>query len=602
VKRAGAAALLTLAGVCFGASRATLSSSRYLDHVKYLASDELGGRGTGTAGLEKAARYLAARYKALGLEPAFGDSYLQPFTVTMNAKLGSKNRLSDTLNKDKFKAIQDFVPFNFSSSGRVTAPVVFAGYGITASEYGYDDYAGLDVTGKIVLVLRYEPQEYDDKSVFEGRVYTRHAQFDSKAINAKMHGAKAVILINNPVTHAGDNDRLETFGRTAGPSEAGIPMVQMKPAAARLWMEAAGRSMQEIVEGIDKDLKPRSFAFPDSLKATIEVDLIRETKTVYNVAGVLRGSTDEYLVIGAHYDHLGLGEQFSLAPSQVGKVHPGADDNASGVAGVLELAAAFSGQRPRRGIVFANFAGEEIGLLGSSYFTEHPPAPIEKCSAMLNMDMIGRMKDGAVIIGGAGTAADFKPLLDEEARRFPKLKLEYNEQSGVGSSDHTSFTAKRVPVLFFFTGLHGDYHRPSDTWDKINADGAVELLDLVGDIANQLAESPARPEFVKVADPPKPSGSGGGGSGGYGPSFGSIPDMAFSGPGVKFSDLREGSPAAKAGLKAGDVMVEFDGKKIDNLYDFTYALRGKQPGDEVSVKVLRGGTPYTVQVKLEARN
>lgn len=593
--------LLLLAASAYSAARVGLDSSRYLDHIKYLASDQLKGRGTGTPELEQAARYIADQYKAIGLEPAFGKSFLQPFTVTTNAKLGTHNRFTDSLTRDKLQVEKDFVPFNFSSSGKIAGQVVFAGYGITAKEYNYDDYEGLDVKGKIVLVLRYEPQEYDEKSVFAGKVYTRHAQFDSKAINAKMHGAKGLVLINNPISHPNEGDRLEKFGRAAGPSEAGIPFVQIKPDVAVKWIQAAQKDLREISEGIDKDLKPRSFTLPESVRIDMEIDLIREQKTVHNVGAFLRGETAEYVVIGAHYDHLGLGEQFSMAPSMIGQPHHGADDNASGTAGTLELARFFMAQpKPKRGILFLNFAAEELGLLGSAYFVEHPSSPLTDCAAMINLDMIGRMKEGAVIVGGAGTGAGFTFMLDRMAKQHPSLKMEYSEQSGVGSSDHTSFTTQRVPVLFFFTGLHMDYHRPTDTWDKINGDGAMDLLALVADVTSELTGPSPRAQFQKLAEPPRAM-AGTSSSSGYGPSFGSIPDMAFSGKGVKFSDLREGSPAQKAGLKAGDIMTSFDGKTIDNLYDFTYALRSKSVGDEVDVNVLRNGQPLTVKVKLEAR-
>lgn len=598
--RAAVAAIIVCSLSSSGASKAGLDPSRYIEDVKYLASEQLRGRGNGMPELELAAKYIADQYKAAGLAPAFGKSYFQPFMLTTNAKVGDHNKFSDTLSKQKWQMEKDFVPFNFSSSAKVTAPVVFAGYGITAKEYNYDDYEGLDVKGKIVLVLRYEPQEFDENSVFAGKVMTRHAQFDAKAINAKMHGAAGVLLINNVVAHPNDTGKLEKFGRAAGPSEAGVPFVQLRPEMVDSWFAASGKNLKEIAEGIDKDLKPRSFAFDAKLKATLEVDVVREVKKVHNVGAYLKGETDEFIIVGGHYDHLGLGEQFSLAPSQAGKAHVGADDNASGTAGVLELARHFAaGPKPKRGLLFLNFAGEELGLLGSAYLTENSPLPLDKAVAMINMDMIGRMREGSVIVGGVGTGSTFKPMMDTLSAKHPSLKLEMSEQGGVGSSDHTSFTAKRIPVLFFFTGLHMDYHRPTDTWDKINAEGAVELLGLVSEAATELSAG-NRPQFQKVAEPPPMAGGTSSGSG-YGPSFGSIPDMAFSGKGVKFSDLREGSPAQKAGLKPGDIMVAFDGKKIDNLYDFTYALRGKVVGDEIPVTVIRGGEQMTVRVKLEAR-
>lgn len=586
-----------LAGTLFAAS-IDIVPSKYLDHVKYLASDELKGRGNGTPELDKAAKYLAAQFKAIGIKPAFDGSYLQPFPLTTNAKLGDNNRFVDTTGK-KLALDKDYTPLNFSSSGKVSGDVVFAGYGITAAEYNYDDYAGIDVKGKIVLLLRYEPQETDEKSVFLGKNPTRHATLADKATNAKMHGAKGVVMIQNRATHP--EDKLERFGRTAGPNEAGIPFVMAKAGIGEAWIEASGRKLADVIAAIDRDLKPQSFALASTVDPHLEVDVRREIKTVHNVGAYLPGETDEYVVIGAHYDHLGLGEQYSLAPSQIGKPHLGADDNASGAAGVVELARWFAKQpKQKRGILFLSFAGEELGLLGSSYFTEHNPLGGDKAAAMLNMDMIGRLnKEGSVVIGGAASGSSLKQTLEAVARRHSQLKLDYSEQGG-GGSDHTSFITKRVPSLFFFTGLHGDYHRPSDTWDKINAEGAAQVLAMVADVATELAAAPERPQFVKVADAPRPGGAGSGG-GGYGPSFGSVPDMAFSGKGVRFSDLREGSPAAKAGLKAGDIMVEFDQKPIENLYDFTYALRGRMVGDTIVVRVLRNGAPVTVNVLLEAR-
>lgn len=581
--------------------RNVLDSARYLEHIKFLASEDLQGRGTGSPELEKAGRYLVDQYKALGLRPAFGKSFLQPFKVTTNAKLGTKNQFTDSINGKKLKVEQDFIPFNFSSSGTVSGEVVFAGYGITAKEYNYDDYEGLDVQGKIVLVLRYEPQIYDDKSVFAGKVYTRHSQLDAKAINAKMHGAKGIILINNPITSPNDTERLDTFGRTAGPSEAGVPYLQLKPAFVEPWMKAAGKDLKEIVDGIDQDLKPRSFQFPASVTVNFHIDLVRESRTVHNVGAYLPGETDEYIIIGAHYDHLGLGEQFSMAPNMVGKPHFGADDNASGTAGTLELASFFQrGSKPRRGILFLNFSAEELGLLGSGYYVDHPAFPQEKCVAMINLDMIGRMQDHTIIVGGAGTGSTFQALLDQAIPNHPDLKLEISDQSGVGSSDHTSFTTRGIPVLFFFTGLHLDYHRPTDTWDRIEVKGALQLLDLVSDVASSLLNGAGRPQFIKVAAPSSHGGGTVSGTG-YGPSFGSLPDMAFSGSGVRFTDVREGSPAQKAGLQGGDVLIEFDDKKIDNLYDFTYALRAKAPGDTVVVKIIRHGETIIKDVVLEAR-
>jgi hypothetical protein len=580
-----------------------IDADHYLNYVKVLASEKMRGRGTGSKELETAAELIAKEFKAAGLQPVAG-SYFQRFPVTTQAKLGASNRL--TLHLDGQKTAvpfeKDFIPLNFSSAGDVTGQVVFVGYGITAPEYNYDDYAGIDVKDKIVVFFRREPQETDDKSPFAGRVYSRHAQFDSKATNAKLHGAKAAIVLSD-VLSSGSGD-LEKFARNAGPANAGIPFLMAKAEIGEKLLEKAGKNLRDIYRDIDKDLKPRSVALPAGIQISIKADVQRVVKTVRNVVGYLPGETDEHVVVGAHYDHLGMGEQFSMAPNMIGKPHLGADDNASGSAGVLELARWMSAQpKPKRGVLFMTFAGEELGLLGSSYYVNHPLLPIEKAVAMINMDMIGRIKDGRVFIGGSGTGANFSDLL----KKLPQpegFQFDMSETAGYGSSDHTSFTTKQVPVLFFFSGLHGDYHKPSDTWEKINAKSAAQLLGYIGGALHGLATDLPRPQYVRVLPPQSSHTSGtssSGGSGGYGPAFGSIPDFAEPPTGVRFADVREGTPAAKAGLKAGDILVGFDGKKVQNLMDFTVLLRQKKPGDEVEVEVLRDGKPMKVKVLLTAR-
>src|ERR1051326_926845 len=583
-----------------GLVAADLSPAEYLDYVKYLASDQMKGRATGSAELNKAADYIAAKFRAMHLQPLKRNSYFQDFEVTTSATLGPHNRMSGGGNNLTLQ--QDFVPLNLSSSGEFAGDLAFAGYGITAPEYNYDDYAGIDVKGKIVVILRHEPQEFDDKSVFEGRVYTAHSQIFAKATNAKIHGARALILVNDLHAHPTDKDELDAFGTTEGPANAGIGFVQVKAATAAKWFAGAGRSLDEIQKDIDADLKPRSFQFPKE-RMDVNIDLQREVKTVHNVGGYWPGETNEYVIVGAHYDHLGTGGQFSLAPSLAGTVHPGADDNASGTAGVLELAHWFSTQpKHRRGILFLTFAGEELGLLGSSYYVNHPEMPLENAVAMINMDMIGRVRDQKLYVGGVGTGSTFQKLIADVSGHY-NYHSDLSE-AGYGSSDHTSFTTKQVPVLFFFSGLHSDYHKPSDTWDKIDAPAAVKLLDMISGVIERLEDEPDRPKFVRVADPhpvmADPSAHSGKVSG-YGPDFGSIPDFAELPNGVRFADIRRGSLASKRGWKAGDILTEFDGKPIQNLYDFTYALRAKKPGQEVLVKVLRGNQTIEAKVLLTER-
>jgi peptidase M28-like protein/PDZ domain-containing protein/PA domain-containing protein len=594
-------AAFALLAVRLAADNSSADPKRYLDDVKALASPQMEGRGAGTKGIERAADLIEKRYETLGIQPAGTKSYFQPFTVISGVKLKEGTRLTvdDGKAKQELKLNEDFIPFSFSASGEVASHAVFAGYGVTAPEFGYDDYAHLDVKDKIVVLLRYEPSGFAAKS--GSSAYTRHAQFITKAINARNHGARAVILVNGALKDKAE-DQLAKFGSVSGPEDAGIVIVQAKNDAANGWFAAAGKSLSEVQSQINSSSVPASFAFPDKLQISLGVNIEKTRATVENVLAYLPGKSDEYIVIGAHYDHLGYGDVDSLAPSQIGQIHPGADDNASGTAGVLELARLLAPQKGKlpRGILFADFAGEELGLLGSAEWVKEPTLPIDKAVAMINMDMIGRIKDEKVYIGGTGTGATFKSLLDEEKGKSP-FHFDYSV-SGYGASDHTSFVGKQIPVLFFFSGLHSDYHKPSDTWDKIDAPDAAKLLDFIEDVALKIDSADQRVAFVEVKeDQPGGQATSGGGGSGYGPYFGSIPDFGQEENGVKFSDVRPGSPAAKAGLKAGDVLVQFGDAPIHNLYDFTDALRRSKVGDVVEVQVLRDGKPVKAQVTLEQR-
>jgi aminopeptidase YwaD len=594
------ALLVFAAAVLLAAASAPVQQAdptRYLNDIKTLAAPDMEGRGAGTKGLTRAEHLIEKRYKELGLQPAGVKGYAQPFTVVTGARLKSDNHFAVQAGdaKNDLKIDQDFVPFSFSASEQVAAPLVFAGYGATADEFHYDDYAGLDVKDKVVAVLRYEPAGFAEKSGNHG--LTQHSQLITKAINARNHGAKAVVVINGKLGD-GEEDLLTRFGSVSGPENVGIVMVQVKNAIAESWFQGAGKSLKDVQEQINSSTKPGSFDFPATLRLSLHIDIETTRATVNNVLAWLPGQTDEYVIIGAHYDHLGRGNFDSLAPSQIGQIHPGADDNASGTAGVLELARLLAPQRGqlKRSILFMDFAGEELGLLGSAAWVKDPTRPLAKAVAMLNMDMIGRIKDEKVYIGGVGTGSTLKSAL-EQAQKDTPFKIEYSA-GGYSSSDHTSFVTKKIPVLFFFSGLHSDYHKPSDTADKINAPSAARLLDLVGNVAVQLASAADAPAFQVVAED-KPAAGGGGG--GYGPYFGSIPDFGQTENGVKFSDVKPNSPAAKAGLKGGDIMIQFGDKPIKNLYDFTDALRRSKVGDFVEVKVLRDGQPLTVNVKLEQR-
>ena len=592
-----AVAMLTFAAP---ASIGPADGQRYLSDIKALTENRMEGRGDGTKGLVRAEHFLQSRYKSLGLVPAGTEGFLQPFTVTTGAKLKGKNHLmfQSAENKTELRIEQDYVPFSFSESGSASGPLVFAGYGITADEFGYDDYAGIDVKDKVAVILRYEPASFAGKTGNQG--LTHHSQLITKAINARNHGAKGLILINGKLGE-GEEDLLTRFGSVSGPENVGILFAQVKNNVALNWFQAAGKPLKDVQDQINSSGKPISFVFPDRLQASLSIQIETTHATVNNVLAYLPGKTDEYIVLGAHYDHLGRGNSDSLAPSQIGQIHPGADDNASGTAGLLELArllAPMKGQL-QRGILFSSFAGEELGLLGSAAWVKNPTRPLDKAVAMLNMDMIGRIKDDKVYIGGVGTGSTFQKTL-EEARDDSHLKFDYS-QGGYASSDHTSFVSQKIPVLFFFSGLHADYHKPSDTWEKINPDAAARLLNVVASAAVALASTAERPAFINVAESNPHSGGVPSGGGGYGPYFGSIPDFGQTENGVKFSDVKPGSPAAKAGLKAGDVLIQFGDKPIKNLYDFTDALRRSKVGDVVHVTVIRDGKALQADVKLEQR-
>ncbi len=585
------------------AKLAEADPGRYLEHVKYLAAPEREGRDAGSAGLEQAAHYIAERFREYGLKPmGESGSYLQPFTVTTGATMAGGNRLI-VLQDEKSVSLrpgEDYVPVNFSSSGSVSGPVVFAGYGAAADEFDYDDYFHLDVKDKIVVVIRYEPKRFSENDG-KSRPHTHHAHLITKAIEARNRGAKAVLLVNGRMEGEKD-DLLMKFGAVSGPDDAGILMAQVKNELVNGWLEEEGETLASLQDAIDEKQSPRSFSFGDSLQISIEIAIKREKAAVHNVAGYIPGKSDEYIVIGAHYDHLGLGGQNSLAPRKVGQIHHGADDNASGTAGLLELARLFARRAGtgslERGVLFLAFAGEEIGLLGSAHWVNNPTLEIGDAVAMLNMDMIGRVQKRRVYLGGVGTGAGLEDLVGEVSKDYD-FQIDWSK-SGYSASDHTSFVGKDVPVLFFFSGLHGDYHKPSDTWDKIDSASASELVNLIGDVAASLIEVDDRPQFVKVERASHGSHVGGTG-GGYGPWFGSVPDFGPVETGVKFADIQPGSPADKAGVKANDILIEFGGSPVQNLYDFTHALRAHKVGDVVEVKVLREGKEIAATVTLEQR-
>jgi Zn-dependent M28 family amino/carboxypeptidase len=580
-----------------------LSAKEYFKHVSFLASDDLKGRGNGSPELQRASEYIANQFRTLGLKPA-GDkgTWFENFQITTGTAYGQHNAL--TIDNRKLAIDADFEPLSISLSAQVDAPLVFAGYGITAPDLQWDDYAGMDVKGKIVIVLRHEPQEMDPNSRFDGKNMTAHATFMNKAINARQHGARAVLFITDPNNHPEDKDTMSAAMRDLGAEDSGIVALRVSRASFTPIFEKAGKSISTVQQEMDNNFKPQSFDLKSSVRLITDISRIR--KTVHNVMAALPGTDiqlkNEWVVVGAHYDHLGLGDENSLAPSQIGQIHHGADDNASGTAGVLEFArlASMHKQAFKRSILFMTFAGEERGLLGSNYFVNHPTVPLNSIVGMINMDMIGRVNNNHLNVLGVGTSPEFKSWI-EEFNKTVGFQINYSA-SGHEGSDHISFDGKHIPILFFFSGLHSDYHRPSDTADKINSDGAVSVLALVAMSVERLANIATRPQYTAVPDErPANAGISSPSSGGYGPYFGSVPDFRDDIKGVLFADVRADSPAGKAGLKAGDTLVEFGGQTITNLYDFTYALGNKKVGDVVTVVVQRNGQPLKVTVTLEER-
>ena len=499
-----------------------------------------------------------------------------------------------------FVRVRTFSAVRFSTPAEVAGSLVFVGYGITAPEMHWDDYSTVDVTGKIVVVFRHEPQENDENSPFNGTEFTTHASLMNKAINAKQHGAAGVILIMDPNNHGPDEEEIRSTaeGTTTDDSGIAVAYVRMEPVLSQF--DQAGFDLGQLQTEIDTQLESRSFEFSDAA-VRLTTDVARIHKPVRNVVAAIDGSDpalrDEWVIAGAHYDHLGRDGEFSLERDGNGQIHHGADDNASGTAGILELARIASANREslKRSVLFIGFAGEEVGLRGSSHFVAEPTIDIENAVAMINLDMIGRLRDNRIFVSGVGTSPNFAASL-ERFNESVGLRLDYSD-SGMGASDHMSFNIKRIPVLFFFSGLHSDYHKPSDTAEKIDAEGAGKVLMLAYQMIDVLANERDRPLYTEVVEPRPVTGSGGG----YGPYFGSIPDFRDDLDGVMFADINPGSPAATAGFTAGDIMVDFNGKRIQNLYDFTYALRAQQPGDTITIVVRRNGEQITAEVTLEAR-
>jgi hypothetical protein len=592
------------------------AADRVLADVRYLADPQRQGRGIGTLGLEAAATYIEARLQRLGLAPAgVRGSYRQPFEVRLRVRAGAGTFL--TLDGRPVHE-EDVVPASFSGMGVgtavVDARVVLAGYGIVDPAAGLDDYAGLDVRGKIVLVRRFAPTA----GVLADPAARRAAgDVRRKAFVARERGALALLVVDAPAAApAGsqgmpaDEAPLPVLSVEGGPGDAGLPVLFVRRRAlaaiwARLERGKSGKSGKSGLSGLP-------------VRASLRVVLESETATAYNVAGRIRSTRPEaerlpgVLLLGAHYDHLGMGEAHSMDPDSH-RIHPGADDNASGAATLLEVARILMARRAslRRDVVVVAFSGEEEGVLGSTAFVREPPGDLQVADlgAMVNLDMVGRLRGNRATVLGRGSAVEWPALLDAACGDADiDCGVEPGaggaDQDGYGPSDQMPFFAARIPVAHFFTGIHPDYHRPSDTPDKINAAGAAQVAAAAASLLVRVADRAAPLTLVVSSRPPSGMLSGVGDLRSSGASLGSIPDYAGpsdGSPGVLLAGVRKGGAAELGGLRRGDILVRLGAHQIRSVEDLMYALADSRPGDAVVAVVRRQGAELALPVRLQGR-
>lgn len=589
--------------------RAEITPDAYLSDVKFLADDKLEGRMTGSPGCEEAARFIAERFKAIGLEPG-GDrgTFLQHFDAVSGRRVEASTSVK-VAGRDLVRG-RDFAVVDGSGTASGSGELLFLGYGIDSGPANRHDYAGHDVAGKIVVALMGGPGRASGSGDFvDTKPGGEAVKARRKAVAAFHEKAAGLILVNHPAEASKDGDGFEKWPDSFDEIGDGLsfPAIHVTAAIGRELLRGGGLDLDAVIAKLDAG---ESIAQElGKATATLEVDTAPIHRPTANVVGIVKGDGshgDEHLVVGAHYDHLGWGSGASLARG-VHAIHHGADDNASGTAAVMAIARSemTRPERPPRTVVFVCFSGEELGLLGSKYYVEHPVLPLTTCVAMLNLDMVGRSREGYCAIGAIGSAAPFKGLAEKEneARRLG-LKLDPSDGGmSMGSSDHQSFLDAKVPSLFFFSGLHEDYHKPGDTADKINADGAVRIAKLCDAMLEDLEAVPEKPAFVAIApsapDPHAASASAQRSEGR--PWFGSIPAFGASGDGVLFDGVSAGSPAEKAGLAKGDRLVEWNGRPVKTLSDFTALLSSAQVGDRVKIAILRGTEKKEFEITLAVR-
>ncbi|MDA1194175.1 MAG: M28 family peptidase [Planctomycetota bacterium] len=609
---AGACAYALLVALFFGGSAAAedpapadggdpeITRRELKAHVKVLAADDWEGREAGEPGSEKAADYVAAEFARLGLKPLGVDgTFFQPFTSPKGTKVlptCALEAFDASGNSTEFKLAEDFTPVDTSAAGTVDAAVVFAGYGICAPTMGYDDYEGLDVQGKVVLVLRHAPRWEDKrKSPFATQqAMLAHGTFKAKADAAAAKGAAALIVVNDPASTSKSDDELQLPG---GSTTGKIPVLHMTWQAAKRLGSRIDLPFVRRQRAIDARIAPNSEVVADA-RIRLVADLAPDIRHMKNIcallepglAGVTTGDAGtptavETVIIGAHYDHVGRGRFGSLANAD-GKIHNGADDNASGTTALMEIAGWLVSQRAllKRRVLFIAFSGEELGLLGSKHYVSQPVLPLSECTAMLNLDMVGRLEKNRLFVGGTGTSPIWPEMLE---RQNKKGRFELTSwPGGKAPSDHASFYDASMPVLFFFTGLHGDYHRPSDDWNTLEYAGHERVARFAAEVAFELATEGERPQFTKCD------------AGGFavGPFTGLSVEQREGGVFVAHVDKR--SPASQAGFKEEDKILEWEGAAVGDTGAWNDRVSQAKPGDKVIVTVERGGRERKLTLKL----
>ena len=569
----------------------TATSSRTKTHVQTLASDKFEGRLTGTAGEKLAADYLIAELKRLGAKPLPGlTDFRMAFSFTAGSKDGgSKFAIHRTGNPaQEFTGAASVQALSFSYAGEIRGDAVFAGYGLVVPDsqnFGYDSYQGLDVKDKIVVVLRYFPEDADQKT---RAILARYADLRYKAQAARQRGAKGMVVVTGPRSPNAGNVVPMSFDTAIAGSA--IVAVSISGDAARPIFQAANKDLDAVQKELDSgNPHVAGFAIPN-IQLLFNARIVRDQQTGNNVVAYLpatgsaTGVSKPWVAVGAHYDHLGRGGAGnSLADKDdLAKIHHGADDNASGTATVLNIAEALAKQPRKRHLLIAFWSGEELGLLGSNAFVTKPPLPLDQIAAYLNFDMVGRVADNKLTVQATGTSAMWPKLL-EQANVAAGFDLTLQEDP-YQPTDVGSFNSASVACLTFFTGAHQEYHKPSDTPDKIN----YEDLDRVGAFATaivkRLMDSNDAPQFTKVEQKTDT-----GGRAGLRLFTGTIPDYASDVKGLLLGGVIGGGPAEQAGLAKGDVIVEIAGQSITNIYDYTYALELLKIGQPAKVVYMRGG-------------